>query len=44
MDTTNLLAKFARIGARVKVADRPTRRFRADQGVITLHIQVDRDG
>ena len=44
MDTTNLLAKFARIGARLKVADRPSRRFRAASGVISLDIGEDRDG
>jgi hypothetical protein len=44
MDTTNLLKKFARIGARVKVADRPTRRFRATAGVLSLDIQADRNG
>jgi len=44
MDTTGLLKKFARIGARVKVADRPTRRFRATAGVLSLDIQADRNG
>src|SRR5687768_14172185 len=44
MDTTNLLAKFARIGARMKVADRPSRRFRAASGVVSLDIGEDRRG
>ena len=44
MDTDNLLTKFARIGARLKVADRPSRRFRAASGVISLDVQEDRDG
>ena len=44
MDTTNLLTKFARIGARLKVADRPSRRFRATSGVISLDVQADRNG
>src|SRR4051812_12799523 len=44
MDTTNLLSKFARIGARLKVADRPSRPFRAASGVISLDIGEDRSG
>ena len=28
MDTSNLLTKFARIGARLKVSDRPSRSLR----------------
>ncbi len=44
MDTSNLLTKFARIGARLKVADRPSRPFRAASGVISLDIGEDRDG
>jgi len=44
MDTDNLLAKFARIGARLKVADRPSRRFAVASGVISLDIREDRDG
>jgi hypothetical protein len=44
MDSTNLLAKFARIGARLKVADRPSRRFGAASGVLSLDIGEDRDG
>ncbi len=44
MDTTNLLTKFARIGARLKVADRPSRRSRVTEGVLTLDVQADRRG
>ncbi len=44
MDTDNLLAKFARMGARLKIADRASRRFRATSGVISLDIREDRDG
>jgi hypothetical protein len=44
MDTTNLLAKFARIGARLKVSDRPSRPFRVASGSISLDIGEDRDG
>ena len=44
MDTTDLLTKFARIGARIKVADRPSRRSRVPMGVISLDIQADRNG
>ena len=44
MDNTDLLRKFARIGARVKVADRPSRRFRATPGVVSLDVQADRHG
>lgn len=40
---TNLLNKFARIGARLKVADRPSRRTRM-AGVISLDVQADRKG
>src|SRR5436305_1765572 len=43
MDTSLLNIKFARIGARLKVADRPTRRGRA-VGVISLDVQADRKG
>ncbi len=35
MDTSNLLIKFARIGARLKVADRPSRRLRTASGVVS---------
>jgi hypothetical protein len=44
MDTSNLLTKFARIGARLKVADRPSRPLRAASGVVSLDIREDRDG
>ncbi len=44
MNTTHLLDKFARIGARVKVADRPSRRFRSTTTLVTLDIQSDRNG
>jgi hypothetical protein len=44
MDTTDLLTKFARIGARVKVADRPTRRSRVPLGTLSLDVQADRNG
>ncbi|MFO0953536.1 MAG: hypothetical protein U0835_20765 [Isosphaeraceae bacterium] len=44
MDTTDLLSKFARIGARLKVADRPSRPFRAMSGVVSLDVQADRNG
>ncbi|SRR6266545_4763755 len=41
---TDLLdTKFARIGARLKVADRPTRRSRTS-GVISLDVQTGRQG
>ena len=44
MDTSNLLTKFARIGARLKVTDRPSNRSRVASGVISFDIQADRDG
>ena len=44
MDTSNLLTKFARMGARLKVIDRPARRFQTPSGVISLDIREDRDG
>jgi hypothetical protein len=43
MDTNLLDIKFARIGARLKVADRPARRSRTT-GVIALDVQADRKG
>jgi hypothetical protein len=43
MDTKLLEAKFARIGARLKVADRPTRRSRT-ASIISLDVQIDRKG
>ncbi len=44
MDTSNLLAKFTRMGARLKVRDRPEVRLRTEPGVISLDIREDRDG
>ncbi len=44
MNTSNLFAKFARIGARLKVADRPSRRFWNESGIISLDVQEDREG
>ena len=43
MDTALLDTKFARIGARLKVADRPTQRNR-QAGVVSLDVQSDRKG
>src|SRR3954470_23835656 len=43
MDTNLLDAKFACIGARLKVAARPSRRTRTP-GVISLDVQADRKG
>src|SRR5436190_1380365 len=43
MDTNLLDIKFARIGARLKIADRPSRRNRT-AGVISLDVQADRKG
>jgi hypothetical protein len=43
MDTNLLDIKFARIGARLKVADRPSRRSRTS-GVVSLDVQADRKG
>jgi len=43
MDTNLLDIKFARIGARLKVADRPSRRSRTP-GVISLDVQADHKG
>jgi hypothetical protein len=43
MNTNLLDTKFARIGARLKVADRPSRRTRT-AGVISLDVQADRQG
>lgn len=44
MDTNNLLSKFARIGARLKVADRVSRSSRVGSGVLSLDIGEDRRG
>ena len=43
METSVLDTRFARIGARLKVAERPSRRFRMDEG-ISLDVQADRKG
>src|SRR5947209_6048055 len=43
MNTASLDIKFARIGARLKVADQPSRRSRT-AGVISLDVQADRKG
>lgn len=43
MDTNLLNTKFARIGARLKIADRLSRRIRSD-GAISLDVQTDRKG
>jgi hypothetical protein len=43
MNTNLLDAKFARIGARLKVADSPSRRTRT-AGVVSLDVQSDRRG
>jgi hypothetical protein len=43
MNTNLLDAKFTRIGARLKVADRPDRRSRI-AGIISLDVQTDRRG
>jgi hypothetical protein len=43
MDTNLLGIKFARIGARLKVADRPSRRS-LTLGVISLDVKADRRG
>jgi len=44
MDTTLLEKKFQRIGARLKVADRPVRRSRTASGLLMLDIGEDRRG
>ena len=44
MDTPLLNKKFERIGARLKVVDRPRRRFGATSGLLTLDIGEDRRG
>src|SRR6266851_3821174 len=44
MDTNLLDIKFARIGARLKVANRPSRRFRTSAGLVSLDVQADRKG
>ena len=44
MDTSNLQSKFARMGARLKVTDWPSRRFRIASGVVSLDVLEDREG
>ena len=44
MGTSNLITKFARIGARVKVSDGRSRRSRIGAGTVSLDIALDRDG
>src|SRR4051795_9217403 len=44
MNTASLFAKFSRIGARLKITDRPSRRFRVLEGAISLDVREDRDG
>jgi hypothetical protein len=44
MDTSNLITKFARIGARLKVTDRPANRRRVASGVVWLDVQKDGAG
>jgi hypothetical protein len=44
MDTNRLDNKFARMGARLKFADRPTRRIRPSAGAVSLDVQADRKG
>ena len=44
MDTSNLLTKFTRIGARLKVRDRPASRFRTESGVVALDVREDGHG
>lgn len=44
MDIPNLLTRFARIGARLKVADRASRSFRDASGVVSLDVREDRRG
>jgi hypothetical protein len=44
MNTTSLIANFARIGARAKVTDTFTRRSRILSGTVSLDVASDRDG
>jgi hypothetical protein len=44
MDTILLDNKFARIGARLQLADRPAGRFRTPAGPVTLDVRSDRKG
>jgi hypothetical protein len=44
MDANLLDNKFARMGARLKLADRPPRRVRSTAGAVSLDIEIDRKG
>ena len=44
MNTELLSLKFARIGARFKLADRPARRSPLLSGLVRFNIREDRDG
>jgi hypothetical protein len=44
MDTTDLLTKFARIGARVKLADRPPNPYSPAPDALRLDVRADRHG
>jgi len=44
MNDTSLLTKFARIGARIKITDQPSRRSPPRSGSVLLDIQLDREG
>jgi hypothetical protein len=44
MNATSLFTRFSRIGARLKVTDRPSRRFRVFEGAISLDVREDREG
>jgi len=44
MNTTDLLSKFSRIGARVKVAYRPSRQFQRPAEFLRLNVRADHNG
>ncbi len=44
MNTIELATKFERIGARVKMADRPSRRSRVPMGTVSLDVRADGHG
>jgi hypothetical protein len=44
MDANLLQAKFNRIGARLKIAERPAHRARTTAGLVSLDVQADRRG
>jgi hypothetical protein len=44
MDTSSLLSKFDRIGARLKLADRPPPRSRVINGSVSLDVRADAQG